>query len=414
LGNAILRLWSFGRLEIGSLLIQYLRSIFLIGVQSSYRLSIKPEVGSKYNQIIVSWAKQSDFLLDGSYHDRYLQTNSKDIASTLWILITLDGRPLFNLNANIGIIERDPLAPKYDYVFLVKTIYRKIIQSKGRWKNFVFLLSATTAYAEQVADLVCSMARDADISCLLMPYEAQPFQNETYSRIKIFNSDIHTIGYLHSSLAALPVDLLYRRGAPDTLWVHGDGQREILCSKLGWPSLRVKKIKSLRYKYEDKSCFGGQIFLPYSFSGSIKLADSLRDFFVLSKKNGLSAFTIRNHPLMVKSKIHIALGAKIEALIQRFDIGSSEKKGASSLSIFIGVTAGMIEALEKDIEVVQICSNPIFESHSQNIWSSFSVKELGKNIFSYELNRKGEYIEFGDQDNTLQIYLYNQNLNVFD
>ena len=43
-------------------------------------------------------------------------------------------------------------------------------------------------------------------------------------------------------------------------------------------------------------------------------------------------------------------------------------KTGRKISIFIGATAAIIESLERNVEVIHITSDPIFESHQSGIW----------------------------------------------
>ena len=69
--------------------------------------------------------------------------------------------------------------------------------------------------------------------------------------------------------------------------------------------------------------------------------------------------------------------------------------------IFFGVTAAIFEALETGVEVIHICSDPIFDSHSPDIWPNLEVKQLSSNVFHYNLKEIGKYIIFGEEKNTL-------------
>ena len=87
----------------------------------------------------------------------------------------------------------------------------------------------------------------------------------------------------------------------------------------------------------------------------------------------------------------------MEAYKDRFSNESINK----NTSIFFGVTAAIFEALETGTEVIHICSDPVFDSHSEKIWPNLKVEQLSENVFTYKLVSKGKYIIFGDQKNIL-------------
>ena len=73
---------------------------------------------------------------------------------------------------------------------------------------------------------------------------------------------IITIGYLHSLLAPLPCDFVYRSGAPDFLLVHGESLIKILETSLNWPKNKLRLIQSLRFRVNDNRDLSKKIFLP--------------------------------------------------------------------------------------------------------------------------------------------------------
>jgi hypothetical protein len=70
----------------------------------------------------------------------------------------------------------------------------------------------------------------------------------------------------------------------------------------------------------------------------------------------------------------------------------------SKISIFFGVTAAIFEALEKGNEVIQICSDPVFESLSEKIWPNLKIKKLNNFAFHYNLVTRGKYINFSSNN----------------
>ena len=72
-----------------------------------------------------------------------------------------------------------------------------------------------------------------------------------------------------------------------------------------------------------------------------------------------------------------------------------------NIAIFFGVTAAIFEALETGTNVIHICSDPVFDSHSEKIWPNLKVEQMSKNVFRYKLISRGKYIVFGDKKNIL-------------
>ena len=65
------------------------------------------------------------------------------------------------------------------------------------------------------------------------------------------------------------------------------------------------------------------------------------------------------------------------------------------LSICFGWTAAVLEILEKKIDVIHICSDPVTESFNKEIWSDLEVKKIDNFILKYKLLSPSKYINFG-------------------
>lgn len=404
-GNALLRWWRFGLTSLGGLIYQYLKAVVLIARQSNYCIiNDSPEPISASN-MIVSWARQSDLLPDGSFQDRYLGANSKDYASIMWVVILLDGQPPAHVNSNVRVLGRSKGVPRFDIVFFLKFFIQKIRESKGSLRSFFYSFSAATAYAEEIAAIIGAKIRGARFDTLLMPYEAQPFQHAVYLAAKTHNKAIRTIGYMHSVLPPLPTDLLYRMGTPDMLWIHGRAQAEILSAKLGWPESTLRIIPSLRYKCNDKAPFSRQIFFPYSFHDPNRLVAGFRALLSKAAPGSLPLFEIRNHPLMSNSASHMQLDARFKALIAHYCECFVNDCPSGDVSIFVGATAAIIEAMERGVNPIQICSDPVFEAHTEQIWNCLEVTQLDSMLFKYRLRARGSCIQLGGEEDSLRRYL---------
>jgi len=70
-----------------------------------------------------------------------------------------------------------------------------------------------------------------------------------------------------------------------------------------------------------------------------------------------------------------------------------------NISFFIGPTTGVIVALEKDLRVVHICFDPIFDSYSSEMWPNLKTIKIGNNSLEYTLIKKNSFIKFGNDKN---------------
>ena len=120
------------------------------------------------------------------------------------------------------------------------------------------------------------------------------------------------------------------------------------------------------------------------FSNSKLILSTLANYLKSCKNFSLPVMKIRNHPAMKKSKKHNLLAKKINFILQNNKQKFSEKV-KKNISIFIGDTAGILEALERGLKVVHICSEPLFESFQKKIWKHLEVIRIDPNLFMYIL-----------------------------
>ncbi len=338
------------------------------------------EVGGTFDSLVVSWALPSDIDADGNHHDRYLNVGSRDVPGTLWFLILLSGQPPARIAPNVRLFHRPAgLRPPR--------------HALGR-------LSRAVSEAAEIAAAVEAASAGFAVSRIVMPYEAQPFQQAIHLAAKRRNRHAVTAGYVHSALPALPTDYLFRDGAPDELLVHGAGQAEILTRRLGWPEARVRVIDSLRYLRDATVPFAGHILLPYSFENVDFIVERVAAMLDAAPAGSMPRWLVRNHPVQMKSARHLALAARLETLIAaRADRGSDDSRAVSQ-TLMIGATAAVIEALERGLDVVHVCVDSLFQRQSPEIWTHLEVETLAPDVYRYRLREPGAYIRLGARDAT--------------
>ena len=378
-----------------------LKNVLAISSHTKYIEISNQDSFSKYDIIVISWSFKKNFLPDGSYQDIYFNENSKDLPNSYWILISTDDYGPSNLNSNIKVIKKEKGLFKYNFFSFIKILISIIIDCKFSPKKIYHYLSFPSYFAKLMSRLVVKELKNNTYKAILLPYEGQPFQNNVFSEAKKFDKKILTIGYLHSLLTPLTCEHIYRSGAPDLLLVHGESQIEILKSKLNWSQNKLLLIQSLRYRLNKSKSLSNKIFLPFDILNSNLYINEFKKILISSSLNNFSRFNITNHPAMTNSKKHLDLKIKLEKVMEiykdRFSNNSLNKK----TSVFFGVTAAIFEALEKGIDVIHVCSDPVFESHSEKIWPNLKVKQLSKFVFHYNLALPGKYIIYGQADKTL-------------
>jgi hypothetical protein len=395
-GYSLLKLWDKGFVNFLKLLFINIKSILGIAYLSNYKTIISKLENKNAQNVIVTWCRKEDFDKSDFFYDRYFKTYSKNSKNEIWFLISVDDYLPKNIEKNVIFFYKEKKF--FNLFFLLDIIKKLLVKYNFNIYRIVHRLSSSTVFSEIVTDNLLKSILSFNVKNVCLPYEAQPLHNNIFYELK--KKGIFTIGYLHSALPPLMTDLIYRKGAPDKLYVHGQGQISILNKHLNWPSNTLEFCKSLRYRVDSKFDMSGLIFLPYDFFDVELYACEIESFFFNSETDSLPLLKIKNHPHKMDSTKHNLLINIIKNLkikySNRFCTNSNKK-----LSIFIGATAAIIEALELEIEAIHIVSDPLFESHSNLIWKNIDVKMLSENCFSYKSSKIGDYISFGNTSDKL-------------
>jgi len=373
-------------------IITFLKNLFLISRTSGYRLYNFQNIG-KFKTVIISWATVSDFKNGGAYHDRYFRTNSKSYKDILWVLISSDGILPKKIDKNVTILFQGN-DKQINIFYLLKIFFLKIIKCNFSIRTLISSLSFYSHLSEIIFKKTCSVFKNKNLNLVLMPYEAQPFQNYLFKSVKKINKKVKTVGYVHST-QPYPIHLLYRDGAPDKLLVHGADQKYHCIKYLNWPKNSLKLIPSLRFKKKDKFNFKNKIFLPYYISNENFYIMEFEKIISNFKNKKIKPLEIVNHPHMKKSKPHLKLIKRLSFVISKNKKIFSTKVNKSITFVF-GGTSIVLEALERKHSFTHICGEPIFESYSNALWPNIEVKKINNNIYKYSLKKPATCIKFSN------------------
>jgi hypothetical protein len=347
------------------------------------------------NKIIVTWAFEKNFNKDGSINDRYFNVNSNSTKNTLWFVIYLSKKNPSKIKNNIVLMKPETL--KSFNVF--KVIGALIKNFKYAFKNVKYYLALSSNH-NFFAELFLKNIEPYlgnNIRFVLMPYEAQPFQNKLVDYINKQKKKIKTIGYIHSPPLALPANFIYKNSSPDKIILNGIDQFYCFTKILGWKKSRIKILPSLRFIQSNKK-IKNTVFLPLKVRNIETIISSLK--FLNNKKFiNLKKFKVKNHPASTFSKINIETIQRVKNL--KMLLNNQKNFFKKDYLIFIGNSGGIIEALERGSNVIQICENNIYDSYSSKIWKSIVVKKIHENIFMYKLKKKGNLIKLGKKRKNL-------------
>ena len=400
-GQARVKLWDRGWIYSFKYFYINLKYILAIASHAEYEEIENNKQKNKAKILVISWAFKNGFQSDGSYNDKYFNENTESLKDSLWLLISMDDYVPNNLKDNLRVLKLKKGYFKYNFFSFFKILINTFIKYNFSFKKVFHYLSSHTYFANQISQVLKRELKKNIFNTVLMPYEGQPFQHTVYSEAKKHNNKMLTLGYMHSMPTPLPCEHIFREGAPDFLYLHGSSQVEIFKSKLNWPENRLRLIKSLRFRVENKKSFSNKIFLPLTLQKTNILIDLFKNFLSSCPTKNFQNLEVMNHPIMLNSAKHVFLKKNLEKLMQNYKDKFSLDSENTKTTIFFGVSGGIFEALERGNEVIHICSNPLFESFNKEIWVNLKIEKINDFIFQYNLESKKQYINFGNKDDSI-------------
>ena len=358
---------------------------------------------TSYKKLIISWAKKEDFMDDGSFYDSKFRVNSKENSNILWFLIYLDNSIPKKIDKNLIIFYKKKNIIKYNIYFFLKIIVKSIIQNRKSLFKILHEVSLQSQFAEIVTKNIKQIVIPNNFKSVIVPYESQPFQNNVFKEIKKINNKIKTIGYIATN-QGFPSHNIYREGAPEILFTHSFSEISHLENYLGWPKENLHLIPSLKFKKSDKNSMFSKIFIPYTIVSKNILLFELDNFLKKQENNVLRNLEIKNHPYRKESFNHKKFINSLQSILKK-----NNKKflhtSKNEMSIFFCETYAIFEALAKGVKVIQICSDPIFQSYNEKLWPSIKVIQISKYVFEYQLKEPKHCITLGDEEDTFDKYI---------
>jgi hypothetical protein len=356
----------------------YFKSFFSISFLSD-TIIINHNNKNNFKSIFVTWARAENFKSDGSYYDHYINAHSKKNKKVLWFIIDMDGVSPKKIDKNIIIFSRKN-CQKFDLIYLLKIFFF----------NIYFLITlrmskCSVSYLDHISILIwdkLSIFIHKDIKKVTTPYEAQPFQNFIFYKIKKFSNKIKTCGYIHNN-QPYPSHMFKRYGSPEKIMVHSVDQKFHLEQYFGWKKKDIIISSSLRFIKKDSKRFINNILLPYDFD-DYKFYLNKFESLVRTNANKFGNLKVKNHPLKISSKKHQLLLSGLSNIIKK-NKKKFKSKSKIKNTIILGASSGIFEALENHFSVFHIFEDKILEKCSIKMWPSMKIKQLEENIYKYNL-----------------------------
>lgn len=368
-----------------------IKNLFSICYLTKYNLIFNKEFN--YKKLIITWAFKKNFLKNGSFHDRYFNINSRTAKNTLWFVIFMDRTLPSKVDKNIFLLQSN-IDKEISPIKIVKILFNNLKYLFKDITYFNFMISQHRYFAEMVLSIINRNIK-TNISSILIPYEGQPFQNYI---LKYFSTQrkVKSTGYIHAPPVPFPSNYIKKKYSPSKIIVNGKDQM-VFFKKLGWRN--ITNMPSNRFTVKKKN-FAKIIFLPIFIKSSENIIQSLqllRDKLAIN----INSFKVKNHPAADTFKENVKLIKKIKEIK---NLKNEKKFINKNLSIFIGSTGAIIEALERGNNVIQITEEPLFELYSDKIWKSIKSEQISKNIFSYKLKRQGNLLNLSKKPKSINSF----------
>ena len=349
-----------------------------------------------YQKIIITWAFKNNFKKNGSFHDRYFNVNSRDTKNTLWFVIFMDQVLPNKIDKNIFLFQTD-IKKKISLFKIIEVLKNNFKYFFKDITYFNFMISKHRYLAETLINVFKKNIR-LDLKNVLIPYEGQPFQNYLIKYLRTYKKKIKLTGYIHAPPVPFPSNYVKKKYSPSKIIVNGKDQIDYFRT-LGWKKNETIFMPSNRFTLKKK-IFSNIIFLPIfvkspeNISTSLKL---LRDKLSIDIKS----FKIKNHPAANTTKVNIQLIKEIKSIKS---LNTKKKFNNENLSIFIGSTGAIVEALERGYSIIQVTEDPLFDLYSDKIWKSIHSKRISNNIFSYKLKKKGSLLNLSKKPKSINSF----------
>ncbi len=396
-GYGLIQFWNKGIKKIPIFFYLLLKD-FLLSFYEFKFLQINFLKERKYQNIIICWSKINNFSKNGSFNDPYFNTNSNLNQNCVWFLIHMDRKVPKKISNNIILIKKE--SRKFNF----KKIIFFFLNIKNLTKN-IMLTIHTQSYQTKIAYAIFDKFKSLlnnNLKKILIPYEAQPFQNLIIKETERFNKKIETIGFVHNFPPALPTNLIYRDGSPKKIIVSNINQKKILEKYLFWSKKNILVRESARFIDKSKK-MSGKIFLPGYIKSIDLIISNLEILLSIHSDLDIQNFEIKNHPQKLKSKIHIDVINKIKELFKKKY--SKNNLNKQNISIFIGSTGAIMEALEYGCSTIHIVEDPVLQVYSKILYPNIKIKIINKNIYYYSFNVSKKIINLGKKNLTFKKYL---------
>ncbi len=358
----------------------------ILAISTLYDYDLTYGVRKKKNKnLLISYCTKNSFDKNGNFTDSYFNLKSLKNNNS-WLLISLDGFIPKELKENIYIFYKKS-KNNFSIFFLFKTIFSIIINNLFNFKKISHYVSKQYVFTQLINNHYNDQFEEQSFKNVIINYEGIPFQHSLINSIKKINNKTKIICYLHCAGWPLQTDLIYREKSIDLFLVSGEDQRKNLVKNLGWPARKVKVIPSLRFS-KSKDEFSGYLFVPYELSNFNLQLKIFENYLQNLKNKTINQLKLRIHPLNKESKKHIVFANRMNFILKKYKKKFCKNTNKKTSIIFGSATGVSLQALEDGVKIIHFPKDKYLDVFTKKMWPNINVKNLGDDIFSYEIIKK--------------------------
>ena len=360
-----------------------LKNFFSFFFYYDYELC-ESSIEKKYDEVIISWGKINDFDNQGNFFDRYCGKSSLEKKKILWIVQYEDLLLPKRISQNVILFKKRDKKILHFKMFL-------FLLNETRLKFFTFKnFSSSSLYALLFYNKVGTLLKNVNTKKLTIPYEGQLFQKFIIKKFR--KKGIRTLGIVHTFSQPIPFNLFFEKNVcPDVLHVNSASIKNCLVKHMNWKKKNILIKKSTRFFRKNKINMKKKLFFPYEIPDTNKMENIFLGFVALYKNKINLNLDVKIHPVKLKDKSHLNLKKKILDILKQNR--EYNKKNEKNVSVFFEYTSSIIEALERGVKVIQICTEPTLQVYTPFIYKGISIKQINKNIFEYNQIKRNSLIK---------------------
>ena len=369
---------------------QYLKEAIYIAKLHDYILN-EPKIikSSAPKNLYVTWFSRGDLGNNFIFKDKYIPLLTKK--NNYWFLLNIGNHFKYSKlkkNNKLFIFQKNS-NNIFNYIFFIKIFLKVIFKTKFSLLEIIHRLNVDAIFSEIVVKNICFVVNKYNIKKIILPYEAQPFQKYLISILKKKFKTVKIVGYLNA-IQPFPAHLFDNKNLPDKIYSSSPAQINHLSRYFKWDKKKLFLKKSFRFK-KKHSKFRNKILLPFIITDPKLIINSIYNLINTMPKNYFNKINVVPHPTGFLEKDYKNFVKELNEVLKNFN-NKFDTKNKKKISIVIGSTSVIFEALELGLKVFHIVDQPLLESLDNSFWPTVKILKINENVYKYTITKSKSLI----------------------